>query len=376
MKVRRISMIIALVFLTIFSIAAFSIQAEAAYKIGVIISTTGKYGSLGQDEKDAMLLLVDKINKSGGIRGNKLDLIIEDDETNAAKAGSLARKLITEENVVAIIGSTGAECSHIVAIECEKRKIPMVYFVPTISVMEGKRWVFNVTPSAEIDTRATYRAITKVLKKKKVGILYDSNEYGTELKNLMVKVGKEKGDIEVVAAETYQKGDSDLKPHLIKIKNKGADVLYLAGTVPTPAIAVRNFRELGMDVPIVGCGGIVNTGFIKLGKEAVEGVYGIARLNYGDPLPEEKELFEAIRAKFNVVPSSFHANGWQALQIVARAMSVAGDDPNGIRDALENTKGFKGVIGEYNMTPKDHNGLNEECLSIVRIQNGVWNTVK
>jgi len=376
LEARRISMTIALVFLAIFSAVMFSIQAEAAYKIGVIISTTGKYGSLGQEEKDAMLILLDKINKSGGIRGNKLELIIEDDETNAAKAGSLARKLITEDKVVAMIGSTGAECSHIVAMECEKRKIPLVYFVPTVSVMEGKRWVFDVTPSAYIDTQATYRAIVKILKKKKVGVIYDSNEYGTELKDLMVKVAKEKGDIEVVATESYQKGDADLKPQLIGIRNKGADVLYVAGSAPGPAIVLRNFRELEMNIPVMGCGGIVNSGFIKLGGKAVEGVYGIARLNYGDPLPEEKEIFEAIRKKFNTEPSSFHANGWDALQIIARAMRVAGDDPKGIRDALENTKGFKGVIGEYNMSPTDHNGLTEDALSIVQIRNGAWHTVK
>jgi len=376
MKTKRILALIALTFLTIFSTVLFSIQAEAAYKIGVIISTTGKYGSLGQEEKDVMLILLDKINKSGGIKGNKLELIIEDDETNPAKAGSLARKLITEDKVAAIIGSTGYECCHVIAIECEKRKIPQVYFSPSLTALEGKKWVFNVSPSAYLDSQATHRAIVKVLKKKKVGVLYDSNEYGTELKDLMIKVSKEKGDIDVVETKSYQKGDVDLKPQLIGIRNKGADVLYIAGTVPTPAIAVRNFRELGMNIPIIGCGGMVNTGFIKLGGKAVEGVYGIARLNYGDPLPEEKELFEVIKAKFNTVPSSFHANGWDALQIIARAMRVAGDDPKGIRDALENTKGFKGVIGEYNMSPTDHNGLTEDALSIVQIRNGAWHTVK
>lgn len=155
MEARRILITITLVLLVIFSGVTFPVRAEASYKIGVILSTTGKYASLGQDEKNAVLLLLDEINKSGGIRGNKIELITEDDESNAAKAGGLARKLITEDNVIGIIGSSGIECSHVIAIECEKRKIPQICIVPTPSVWKGKRWVFTVLPSEYLESQVT-----------------------------------------------------------------------------------------------------------------------------------------------------------------------------------------------------------------------------
>ena len=364
---------------TILMLAAASAYAQDTVKIGVITAFTGKYAPLGVGNRNGLLLAQEKINKEGGILGKRVELIIHDDEGEPAKSGPLAKKVITEDKVVAIIGSTAVVATHAIAAVTEAARIPHIYPNPAVSIWkgpraEGRRFSFHTVPANALDAERVAEYLTHELKVKRVGIIYDANEYGTEGNAVLTATLKRIKGPSVVASEKYQAEDRDLTPVVTKIRNAGAEALVIWGTLPTPAVIVRNAKQIGWNVPVVGSTGLGSPKFIELAGEAANGVVFTSTLRYGRPLPEEAELFNLHIEKYKTPPSIFAGFAWDALFLLKAAMERAGTttDPIKIRDALENLRGYKGVVGEYNFSPQNHNGLSTKAIVMIRIKEGKW----
>ncbi len=347
-------------------------MAADNWRIGVIIPTTGHYAPFGTAEKQAMDSLAGKINGQGGILGRKLELLYEDDEGIPAKAGFLAKKLIYQEKVVGILGPAATGCAMAAAPVCEEAGIPMIFMTPTKKVVDGKKYIFHVTPGSDLDAIFISRFIENRLKVKTVALLHGSSQYDMDVARLVTEEINKNPKLKLVASEKWGQDDKDMTPYLLKIRAKKPQVLVIGGSTFGPAVVLRNARDLKIDIPFICTGGAAQQEFLQLAGEAANGAYVTSRLRYGDPLPEEREIFEAIQKEYKVLPSSFHANGWDALLVMAEAIKRGNGDPKSMRDALETLKGFKGAIGTYNMSPMDHNGLTTECIVMLRIKKGTW----
>lgn len=346
--------------------------ATENWRIGVIISTTGHYAPLGSAEKQAMISLSSKINGRGGILGRKLELLYEDDEGVPAKTAFLAKKLIYQEKVIGILGPSVTACAMASAPVCEEAGIPMIFMTPTKKVTDGKKYVFHVTPGSDLDAMFITRFLKNRLRVKTVALLHGSAQYDMDVAKLVTEEIKKNPELELIASEKWSQDDKDMTPYLLKIRAKKPQALVIGGSAFGPAVVLRNARDLKIGIPIICTASAAQKEFLDLAGEAANGAYVTSRLQYSDPLPEERDIFETIQREYKVLPSSFHANGWDALLVMAEVIKRGKGEPKSMRDALENLKDFKGAIGTYNMSPKDHNGLTTECVVMLRIKKGTW----
>ncbi len=357
-------------------LAAPAAQAAKTWKIGAILSTTGYYAALGGPERDAITALAGIINQRGGILGRKIQVIFEDDEGVPAKSAMLAKKLIYQDKVIGIIGPSFTAGAMAAGPVCEQAKIPMVFMTPTKRVWKGKKYIFHVTPSSNLDAVVIAHWLADRLKVKRVALLHGPSQYDMIVARLVARQVKKNPKLTLVAEEKWSKGDKDMTPYLLKIRRKKPQAIVIGGSAFGPAVAVRNMRDLKMNIPIICTSGTAQRRFLELGGKAVNGVYVTSRLVYGNPLPEEKLIFQVIRKMYKVDPSSFHANGWDAMLVMAEAIKRGRGNPVKMRDAIEGLKNFKGAIGTYNMSPKDHNGLTTEAVVMLKIKNQNWSVAK
>jgi len=167
---------------------------------------------------------------------------------------------------------------------------------------------------------------------------------------------------------------------LTKIRGEDPEALIVWGTNPGPALAAKNMKQLGMDIPYVGSHGIANRTFIELAGEAGEGVvFPAGRLLVPDSItdPAQKEVTDkfiaAFKAAHNEQPNTFAGYAFEAITLLQTAIEKAGStEPSAIQAALNSTQGFPGPDGIYNYSETDHDGLTAADMIIVRVEGGTW----
>ena len=176
-----------------------------------------------------------------------------------------------------------------------------------------------------------------------------------------------------------------MTPQLTRIRAKHPDAVICWGTNPGPAIVAKNMRQLGMKQQLFMSHGVASKRFIALAGAAAEGIILpagkiLVAKQLPDTDPQKKVILEYIakyKARYGEEPSAFGGHAYDAFTLLSKALKEAGADRAKIRDALENLKGVVGIHGIFNMSPKDHNGLDEkEAFVLVRIHNGDWELIK
>ncbi|MCX7831524.1 MAG: ABC transporter substrate-binding protein [Actinobacteria bacterium] len=351
------------------------------YKIGVILSLTGAGSPLGIPERNALEMLADEINGKGGIDGIKLELIIEDDQTDPAKASQAARKLIEKDKVIALIGSSVSPCSLAIKEIVARYGIPWMCPSAANAITEGDiKWVFRTAPKDAVAVEALLNYISKNTKYKRLAILHDSNAFGQsgadEIKKRSVDF-----NVEIVSIEKYETNAPDLSSQLTKIKQSNPDAIIVWGTNPGPAIAAKNMKQLGLNIQYFGSHGIANKKFIELAGDAAEGVIFPAgkilvadQLDDGDPVKEYMlEFASKYEKRFKEKPVTFTAHTYDALNILVESIKKAKSiEPEKLREAIESTKDYIGLDGTIDYSKEDHDGIGIDDLVIVKIENGKW----
>lgn len=358
-------------------------------KIGVVLSESGANEPLGKPERNAIELFVKRLNERGGINGHPVEVIIKDDQSDSTKAQQATVELLEQEEVVALIGSSGTGPTLAMKQEATKRGIPQVCMAAGANIMEGDfTWIFRTPPTATEAGKKALSYIAEVLKVKKVGLLYDTNPFGTDGKAVVEKEAENFG-LQVVASEGYGTNDSEdtMDTHLTNIMTAKPEVILVWGTNPGPAIIAKRMKDKGINVPYVGSHGIANQQFIQLAGDAANGVVFPAgkMLIYQkvlEPGSEEyefiKDFDQAYQEAYGQPINTFAGHGWDAILIITEALKRAGADatPAELRDEIEKTQGLVGTAGIFNYSPKDHNGLSPDDLVMVEIVNSNWEPAK
>ena len=354
-------------------------------KIGVVLSESGANEPLGKPERNAIELYVKRLNESGGIEGHPMEVIIKDDQSDSTKAQQAAIELLEQEEVVALIGSSGTGPTLAMKQEATKRGVPHVCMAAGANIMEGDfTWIFRTPPTATEAGKKALAYISEVLKVEKVGLLYDTNPFGTDGKAVVESEAGAFG-LQVVASEGYGTNDSEdtMDTHLTNIMTAKPEVILVWGTNPGPAIIAKRMKDKGINVPYIGSHGIANQQFIQLAGEAANGVVFPAgkMLIYEkvlEPGSEEyefiKDFDQAYQAEYGNPINTFAGHGWDAILIITEALKRVGADatPAELRDEIEKTEGLVGTAGIFNYSPDDHNGLSPDDLVMVKIVNSKW----
>ena len=361
-------------------------------KIGAFFDISGPAAFIGTPTKLVAEMVVDKINKEGGINGRPLELVIGDTKGDPTRALMVAKRLVEKEKVVALIGPTRTGTGMAVRKYLEEKQIPTVMTVggdPVImeGVHGGKnfgtaRWIFKSPQRSSVAVKKVYQYL-QAKKVKKIALITASDGFGRDGKRWLTKLAPEYG-LEIVADESFEPRDADMTTQLTKIKNTDARVIICWTIGPAGSIVAKNAKQLGIKLPLIQCHGLPDPKYIELAGSASEGnVMPSTKLMAYDQLPvsdRQKAIIEEFVHLYNDVynydeqfPINTHSGyAWDAIYIIAEAMENVGIDPAKLRDAIEQTKNYVGISGTYNISPEDHNGLDTDSMIIVQIQNGQW----
>ena len=332
------------------SAAASAATANAdVIKIGVFEPLTGANGAGGNDELEG-IKLANKLYPT--ILGKKVELVVVDNKSDKVEAANAAMVLTQKEKVNAVLGSWGSSLSMAGGPIFAEAKIPAVAVSATNpNVTKGNEHYFRVCflDPFQGTVGATYAFNT--LKAKKVAIIREvSNDYSVGLAKFFVdQFTKLTGDAQaVVATADYNTGDQDFTAQLTNIKKANPDVIFAPGNYTESALIIKQARQLGMKTPFVGGDTWDMDAFLKVGGEAVEGAVFSTFFANDVPINKTSEAFlKAYRDEYKKEPPATAALGFDAYRVVLDAITRANSaEPQKIRDALAQTKGFEGAAGD------------------------------
>ncbi len=360
-------------------------QASAQIKIGAVLSVTGPASFLGDPEKKTLQIYVDEINAKGGVNGQKLELVVYDDAANSNSARTFATRLVEQDKVVAVIGpsTTGSTMAMIPVFE--DAHIPLISLAGAVQIIEPvRKWVFK-TPATDTMACEKIFADLKSRKLTQVALISGTDAFGKSMSVECHKVASKVG-VRIMTEETYGPRDSDMTPQLTKIRDTpGVQAVINPGFGQGPAIVTRNYRQLGIKLPLYQSHGVCSKQYIKLAGEAAEGVrLPCSSLVIADKLPASDpqkpvvvDYARTFQQKTGQAVATFGGHAYDALMILVDAMKRAkSSDPAKVRDEIEKTKGFIGADGVVNMSPSDHLGLSvSSAFHMLEIKHGDWTLV-
>lgn len=358
--------------------------AAGTIKIGGLFAVTGPASFLGEPEKNTLEMLVKETNDKGGINGIMLEAVIYDTTGDATKAVQLATRLIKDDKVSVIIGpSTTGESMAVIPV-AEKHKIPLVSCAAGIKITDpAKHWVFKTPANDHVAAEKILNYMTKQ-KQKSIALLTVTDGFGASGREQIKVLAKQKG-FTIVADEVYSPKDTDMTAQLTKIRGIKPDAIICWGTNPGPAVITKNIKQLGLQVPLYMSHGVASKKFIELaGAEAAEGVMLPAgKLAIFDALPKNdpqskllKEYDHSYKKHNGTEASTFGGYAYDAFLLVTTAIKKSGATSEQIRNGLEKTHKLVSISGVFNMTPKDHNGLDLSAFEMVRVTKGDWALIK
>ena len=357
--------------------------AAPPIKIGALFSITGPPSFLGEPERNTAQMVVDEINRTGGIGGHKLQLVIYDTQGDATKAVQVATRLIKEDKVVAIIGpSTTGDTMAVIPL-VEKAQIPLISCAAGIKITDPvKKWVFK---TAQNDSLAVARIYEHLKKRQisKVAILTVSDSFGSSGRE-QLNIQAKKFGIQIISDDTYGPKDTDMTAQLTKIRDSKAQALICWGTNPGPAIIARNVKQLGLHMPLYMSHGVSSKKFIELAGDAAEGIIlPSGRVLVANLLPntdrQKKALLSFIKnyqKQYRAEGDHFGGHAWDAVMLLKSAIEKGADTPAAIRDQLEKIQNFSGIGGIFNFSLQDHAGLTKDAFVLVEVKKKGWTLIK
>jgi branched-chain amino acid transport system substrate-binding protein len=362
------------------------------YRIGFVSAITGPASSLGVPERDVAVMIQKELEAKGGITGPDgkkypVKIFIHDDESKVETTKRLVKKLIAEDKVHVVIASSQSPTSIAVIPDATEGKVPLISMASShaiVTPIKERFWIFK-TPQSNIHVATHQLKYLKAKRYTKIASLYVNDAFGEDSRRGLAATIKDSG-IEVVYEDKFEQADKDMTPQLTKVKASGAQALMIHAIPPSASIVTKQFRDLGLTIPLIHNHGVGNKPFMDLAGGAAEGViFPIGKMLVAASLPDadlQKKVlldFVAWYEKGTGKPrSTFAGHAWDALQLTLMAFGkIAPTMPLDqarakVRDELERVKYFAGTGGIFNMSPEDHVGLDERSMVLVLIQGGAW----
>ncbi len=322
--------------------------------LGEVGSLTGSEAAFGISTRNGIELALQEANAAGGVKGKKLSVVVYDDQSKPEEAANAATRLITQDKVKLLLGEVASSNSLAMAPIAQENKIPMISPSSTNpAVTEKGDYIFRVCFIDPFQGFVMAKYAHDELKFKSVAILKDvKSAYSVGLTEVFERKFTEMGG-KVVGIESYSKGDTDFRSQLTAVKKLKAQGLYVPGYYNDVGIIARQARELGLKVVMMGGDGWDSEKLFELGGAAIEGSFVSNHYSPEDPSPQVQNFISKYKEKFNGVPDSLAALGYDAANVAIDAMKRAPDlSGPALRDEIAKTKDFPGVAGTISMNEK------------------------
>lgn len=339
--------IIVVLALAIVLVVAQTEKEPKEIKIGAIIPITGSFGAYGEPVRDGMLLAAEEINSAGGIKGKKIQLIIEDDAGDPKTSVNAFSKLVNTDRVPLVLGPVTSGCSMATAPIAEKTKKVQISILAGIpDLTNAGDYIFRVYPSSELGARYVAEQAASQFKPKKVAILYANNPFGQTSRRIYEETAKKVG-IEVVAVESFSDGDQDFRTQLTKIKKANPDLILCSTYWAEGARILVQMVELGLNIPVLGEDGWRGPIAEIVGENGLKLLY-FADIAFGSEFKDNKVMQEFIKgfeSKYHKKATTHAAAGYDAVYVAKKAIEEGGYKSELIKDALYKLD-YLGALGE------------------------------
>jgi branched-chain amino acid transport system substrate-binding protein len=316
-------------------------SAAQPIKVGIVLPLTGEKANFGEIERNSFLMALSDINKSGGVKGAEIKLLIEDDTGNPDVARAATEKLISKDNVVILGGGYGSSETYAIAGVAQQKKMPFLINTGSADKITEQGWnyIFRLNPAVSEYSKAAESFLTEVAKPKTAAILYENTLFGTSGSKEFEKSCKRLG-IQVVLKEGYEHGAIDFKPLLIKVKNAKPDLIYMISYIMDASLLTRQSMELDLNPKLFigGAAGFTLPEFLQNAGKAAEGVFSADLWVPTLPYPGAMDYYQNYKKRYGKNTEYHGAEAYAALYVIAdvlkRAKSFSSED---IRQALTAT---------------------------------------
>jgi len=320
----------------------------AMYRVGAYLSLSGPETQFGVDTKEGIELAVDEVNKAGGVKGKPIKVMFEDDKSNPQEATNKVLQLIDRDKVVALLGEVASSRSKAGGIVANKKHVPMISPSSTNpDVTKVGPFVFRVCFTDDAQGKAGARFVASTLKKKRVGILYASDDlYSSGLASEFREEAKKIG-LDVVGEKQFLKSETNFTTYITELRDAKPEVIYAPIYYNAMVPVARQAKAVGVKGDMfLGGDGWHAEALIDGAGEEMNGAYFTNHFAPDVPWPSSQSFVKAYRERFEHDPSSLAAQGYDAARLLADAIKRAkADTPDAIRVAIGETKGFQGATG-------------------------------
>ncbi len=349
-------------------------QAADPIKIGLVATLSGSSAKSGEAITRGLTLAIDEINAKGGVLGRKLELASRDDESNPSKGLLAARELVQKEKAAVLFGGLETPVSLAIVPFANKEQVPFIgpWAAGTPITRNGANpnFVFRVSAMDELVDVALVNYAIKKYGAKKPGLILINNPWGESNEKGLLKALEAKG-IKPAGVEKFETNDVDVTPQLSRLKEAGADALFLVANVGPSSQMIKSLDKMGWAVPVVSHWGPAGGRFSELAGPSASKVEFIQTFTFsGNTSPKAKAVLDALKAKYpevksaaDVTPAVGVANAYDAMHLVAMAMTTAKSTSGpAIREAMYKIGQYDGLIKTYKtpFTPENHDALGPE----------------
>jgi branched-chain amino acid transport system substrate-binding protein len=364
--------------------AASPAAAQEKLKLGLVAAMSGQSAKSGEAIVRGLTIAADEINAKGGVLGRPIELLVRDDESNPAKGAIAARELVQREKVAALFGGLDTPVSIAIVPFANSSKVPFmgVWAAGTPITRNGaaENYVFRVSAVDElVDIALVDRAVAKH-GAKKPGMILINNSWG-ESNEKGLKAALEARKMPYAGIEKFETNDVDVVPQLTRLKEAGADALFLVANVAPSAQVVKSLDRMGWDVPIVSHWGPAGGRFSELAGPSAAKVHFIQTYSFSGKLsPKGEAVLAALKKKYpeiktlaDVTPAVGIANAYDAMHLTALAIAKAGsvEGPK-VRQGFYGIDTYDGLIKSYKQpfTAANHDALNSPDYLFTRFVEG------
>jgi branched-chain amino acid transport system substrate-binding protein len=347
-------------------------QAKAPIKIGAFGPMSGNAAAQGQSIREAVEMVVNIKNASGGVIGRPVEVIIGDDAGKPEEAAVVARRFATRDQVTLAIGSVSSPASLAAAQVFREEELPQIVVSGTAQriTTQGNEWVFrSAVPDRKLVGDMVEFINERMPNLKRFGFLYVNDDFGKGGFDAFVDAGKKHG-MSITAEERYSRGDLDFTAQLTRIRASNPDALVEWSRYTEGALIHRQIKQMGWELPRFGSDGIAAPAFLELAKEAANGVIYPTHFSpaTSSKLPEAQAFIALMQKTYNKSPDYVHAQAFDAINIALLAIERAKDaDRTAVRNALRQTD-YKSVRGPFKFDQKGDPTLVTHMVRIVEVK--------
>jgi branched-chain amino acid transport system substrate-binding protein len=353
--------------MTLLSLAAQVAHAEI--KLGAVTCLTGALSTFGVSSIQGAKMAVEEINASGGILGQSIQLVVEDNGSKAGETATILRKFISQDKVVAILGDLTSSATMEGAPLAQAAKIPLLTPSATnVAITKIGNYIFRSCFVDPFTGKIMAKFALDHLKASQAVVMTDvKQDYSVGLSEAIEHYFDQNG-ARITNTFSYSSGDTDFRTQLTGVRTAHPDIVFLPGYYTEAALILLQARQLGIRCPFVGGEGWDSPTLVQVAGKAAEGNYYTDHFSAADPDPRVQKFVQIYRAKYSAIPDALAALWYDGARLLALAVQHAGS-MNGlkIRDALAATRDFDGVTGRISI---DENRNAAKPGVILKIENG------